>query len=325
MQVAIDKRELSEGISELIKKYENYLRYKRKSEHTIVNYISTFKIWAYECNITSIDDIQLFDIDSAEDYQRYLLEKYMISTCNKKIKQLSSIFKWLLERERLIDENSFKMLPNITNVDSFVLSNKVISDENIRKILNYHKIKVDSCEKYSKEYLIAYRNMTMVNLLINCGLRVGELSSVRIRDIDFANNKIYIRGKGGRDKVTRFNFFNNSTKNMLKTFIDEVRVRMKILDNNNYLFITEESGVNIQPQSIRTVWYKTLDNCHIEKYRVHDVRHTVGSRMRANGESLQNIASFLGHSVRTSEKYYSHALDSQLQSTSSMNDDLFIS
>lgn len=281
---------------ELLVKYEEYLKSLGKSQQTIRSYKNAYNRFVRDTDFELED---MVDINSlwCLDYMESLKCELSISTINKHMKQLSSFYQFLNVCE-YTKVNPFFRLPSLSNCDS-EYKDKVMTNEQVKALLKAS----DTFEE--EDWRNGLRDKTMMYLLINTGVRIGELSRVRIEDIDLENNKLWVRGKGFRGNVSRYTNFNNITKELIIQLIAKN-------PNREHLFINYKNE-QLNEQTIRKIWYKACEIANVEGFTPHSVRHYIGSSLVAKGVDLKKVAFALGHnSWKTSERYYIKPKDSMI-------------
>ena len=134
----------------------------------------------------------------------------------------------------------------------------------------------------------------LIPLGIFTGLRISELSNLKIQEIDFENYQIkVVGGKGGKD---RYIPINNVIIRYIKGYINDRK--------KGYLFVKS----NQTPYSKRALQKKVeklLKELSLDKkLSSHSLRHTYATLLRRRGMSLERIQVLLGHSRRTTTEIY---------------------
>ena len=297
-----------------IEKYVKYLNLLNKSEKTIDNYVTTLKKIVRDEDIKDINEFK--DMDRSYWFswveEQRKTGKNSIATINCKIKQMSSFYHFLVN-EDIVKENCLYKFPRVnTSLEtSEYKGDKAMSVEEAKAILE--AIETEEFNHYTQ--YINLRNKALVMTLLSCGLRIDEVSKIQIQDIEFENNKLYVRGKGGKNSITRHTNFSPK----LKTLIVEL---IKYNPNRTYLF-TNIRYERLLTQGIRSIWYEALDVANVKHYTPHNCRHFLGSELSKKGVPMKQIADVLGHSsYKTSEKYYVKPKNQDMQDIIS-NIDIF--
>ena len=266
---------------ELLNEYVEYLKCLGKSKETIRSYKTAFNRFFNDTNF-SMEDLEVTK-SWCLDYANSLREEISVPTINKHMKQMSSFYQFLMVKG-YVKSNPFYQLPSLSNSDS-PYKDKVISDEQAKAIISA-----------SDNFPI--REKCLIYLLMNIAPRIGEVSRIRIKDIDLDNNKIWIRGKGHNDNVSRYSNFNDKTKDLL------IRLMVEYGLDREYLFVNYK-GEQLSEQSLRKMWYEVCEVANVENMTPHQVRHFVGSSLVEKGVELKKVSQILGHTgIKTTEMYY---------------------
>ena len=266
---------------ELLNEYVEYLKCLGKSKETIRSYKTAFNRFFNDTNF-SMEDLEVTK-SWCLDYANSLREEISVPTINKHMKQMSSFYQFLMVKG-YAKSNPFYQLPSLSNSDS-PYKDKVISDEQAKAII-----------KASDSFEI--RTKTLIYLLMNIAPRIGEVSRIRVKDIDLDNNKIWIRSKGHNDQIARYSNFNDKTKDLL------IRLMVEYGLDREYLFVNYK-GEQLSEQSLRKMWYEVTEVANVENVTPHQVRHYVGSSLVEKGVELKKVSQILGHTgIKTTEMYY---------------------
>ena len=266
---------------ELLNEYVEYLKCLGKSKETIRSYKTAFNRFFNDTNF-SMEDLEVTK-SWCLDYANSLREEISVPTINKHMKQMSSFYQFLMVKG-YVKANPFYQLPSLSNSDS-PYKDKVISDEQAKAII-----------KASDSFEI--RTKTLIYLLMNIAPRIGEVSRIRVKDIDLDNNKIWIRSKGHNDQIARYSNFNDKTKDLL------IRLMVEYGLDREYLFVNYK-GEQLSEQSLRKMWYEVCESIGIEGITPHQCRHFLGSTLISKGVPTEKVAQVLGHSsIKTTERYY---------------------
>ncbi len=157
---------------------------------------------------------------------------------------------------------------------------------------------------------------TMVHLLIDSGMRVGECVGLLWRNVDFEENTITVDGTMiySPDKGA----FRDTTKNgKSRTFgVDGETMRMlkrlkekqTLMGESAYVFTNEKTGKPLHPDSPRSYLKKLGERCGIEGLHPHMLRHSFASVAITNGADIASVSEKLGHSDKAvTLRMYTHA------------------
>lgn len=165
----------------------------------------------------------------------------------------------------------------------------------------------------NKRYLSGKRNLAVLSLMLNVGLRVSEISNLKPQDINLTKNKLRIvEGKGGVDRDLVIPFY---TSELLKEWW---KAKPK---NTKYFFTTIKDvkdrgnfnttkGSQFKIKNIQVMVKKYSKRSGIKKnVSPHTLRHTFGSTFIKQGGNVMHLQKILGHaSVSTTQIYITLAL-----------------
>lgn len=283
-------------------KYVKYLNLLNKSEATIKSYVSTLQKFVKDEKINEVSEFVNMDkefwfkwVDKQKDE-----DNISIATINKKIKQMSSFYNFLVN-EGLLNDNCLYRFPKIneTTLKSEYKGDKIMSNEEAKAILK--AIKEDEFNCHTN--YINKRNQVIVEILLGLALRIDEVSKIQIQDIVLEENKLYVRGKGKKNTVSRVSFYNDKIKEDLIELINYNPTRIYLLTDRNFN--------QLKTQGIRNIWYDALKVAKIEKrYVPHNCRHTIASLLVEKNTPLKKVANILGHNnISTVQRYYAKKVE----------------
>ena len=147
---------------------------------------------------------------------------------------------------------------------------------------------------------VAVRLFSIVELLLQTGIRIGELSNLCIDDVrtskDGRINYIYLKEQGSHE--SRKVPLNKSAYNAIQEYL---KVRPE--SEEDTLFITK-NGRPLLVRNIRTTIDKAFERAGIKNAKVNDLRSTFIAHHLANGVSLVTVSKLVGHKrLSTTEKY----------------------
>ena len=153
---------------------------------------------------------------------------------------------------------------------------------------------------------LGLRNYCILEVLYGCGLRVSELCSLEIKDIDFNNLSIVVHGKGSKDRVViMFEDMAHDLRRYLSTF----RLDLLYLSNdheNRHVFLNK-NGTTLTPRGVRVILNKLIADCgETFKLSPHMLRHSFATALLNNGADLRSVQELLGHENLSTTQIYTH-------------------
>lgn len=159
--------------------------------------------------------------------------------------------------------------------------------------------------------ILGLRDLAILQMLFSTGLRVSELSNLKIDNVNLKRDEFTVRGKGGK---TRIVFLSDAAKTAVKTYLE------KRTDPSPFLFVSHdrakggrEAGA-LTPRSIqRLVERYALAAGVTKRITPHTLRHTFATDLLRNGADIRAVQSMLGHSSITTTQVYTHVTDKTLR------------
>jgi len=205
------------------------------------------------------------------DIKRYLAKKQEFGACSgtiaNYIKAYRSFFGYLSERGLYnLDPRCLK-LPKIRHKER-----RVPSDEDVAKLLSVVQSQEDKVAQL---------------LLVDTGIRVTELASIKLKNIDIEDASIVVNGKGGKTRVV---YLSEST-------IEHLRGYTRTL-SGEYLFPSTRADAKGEYRN-RTYFEKRLrelcDKVGIERITPHQLRHYFATYTLSRGGDIKAVSEMLGH------------------------------
>jgi integrase/recombinase XerD len=168
------------------------------------------------------------------------------------------------------------------------------STANRREIKKYMNQSKASARDYR-----TLRNLSLLELLFATGMRVGEVSSIDIKDFVLEESLFKIKGKGGRERLAFI--VDEVTLQILREYL-EARVKIKI--ESPALFLNAAGG-RLSTQGIAKIIAQLRKDGGVKRnVTPHMLRHTVATLLLRNGVDIRVVQEFLGHaSIATTQRY----------------------
>lgn len=158
----------------------------------------------------------------------------------------------------------------------------------------------------SRDYR-SIRNLALVDLLFATGMRVGEVSTLDLRDFIVEEAVFKVRGKGGRDRLAFI-----VDKETLRIQREHLKARAQIATESMALFVNP-FGERLTTQGIADVVARLRRNAGIERHVTpHMLRHTVATLLLRNGVDIRVVQEFLGHTSIVTTQRYTHVTKEHL-------------
>lgn len=220
----------------------------------------------------------------------YFLAKYPytktpnVSQCtmDSKRRYLSSIF-GLLKKHKKIEENPMDTVDRIkcTSKVKVPLNDKEIDD-------------INAAINKTKNEVVKVRNEAIIQLCLDTGVRVSELTGINISDIDFYKKEIKVLGKNSKERIV---MFSNDTENKIKNYL-------KLRSKNNDVKYNEDSPLfmdiscknRLKSSGVQSMMKRLRKPSGVKRLHPHLIRCTASCRLADRGIQIDVISKYLGHS-----------------------------
>lgn len=154
------------------------------------------------------------------------------------------------------------------------------------------------------------RNRAMLETLYSCGLRVSELTALRISDLFFEEGFIKVTGKGDKQ---RFVPIAPVTQKLIEFYRSEIRVHIPAQKGHEDILFLNRRGKQLTRAMIFTIIKRLAEKMGLKKnISPHTFRHSFATHLLQNGADLRAIQQMLGHESITTTEVYMHVDRSQL-------------
>ena len=134
----------------------------------------------------------------------------------------------------------------------------------------------------------------MILLVLNTGMRRGEVFSLRWEDVDLSKRQIIVEGKTAKTGQTRHLPLNSEALETIQ--------KWRLQAEGEYVFTSPVTGRRFD--NIKRSWEALRTRAGLTDFRFHDLRHTFASKLVMAGENLYTVKELMGHStVEMTEKY----------------------
>jgi integrase/recombinase XerC/integrase/recombinase XerD len=285
--------------SEWLKSYRTYLLMRNYSPRTVESYEQVIKHFAYYVWLrrhTEVTKLVIYwkDFENARldtgvevppvmitDFLSFMssMRTYKAKTFHRMISTLSSFYRFLYTQEA------------VTANPMMGIERPRIKQQEIRYLKHSQVLRLIDAIEDPRDKLI-------VRTIYATGVRVSELCSINIEDIDFEEHTIRIKGKG--DKI-RIVFLDDETLGAIRTFIG--------IAVEGPLFVGQQ-GKHISPRAIQHL-FRHYAPAGITP---HKIRHSYATELYRRSKNLRVVQENLGHtSIKTTEIYLHTDIDERRQ------------
>ena len=281
----------------MIKEFEKYLSVEKNySIHTINNYLNDVNDFMEFINVNKIN-IYSIKYNDIREYLNYLYSKNLSkSSVSRILSTLRTFFKWLV-RENKIKSNPMEL---ITSPKKDKKLPTYLNHDDVEKILNIPDIKTP----------LGMRDSAILEMLYSTGIRVGELISIKISDINYSEKTINVFGKGSKERVV---LFGDTLLEKLTLYIKKGRYELLKNKQSNILFLNHH-GNPLTERGIEDILNRIIKKGGLEfTIHPHMLRHTFATHMLDNGADLKVVQELLGHENLSTTQIYTHVSNERLR------------
>lgn len=171
---------------------------------------------------------------------------------------------------------------------------QVLSKEEIEKMIDVIDL----------SHPLGERNKAIIETLYGCGLRVSELTNMKLNDLFPEEGYLIIVGKGNKQRLVPVS---PKVLEQISRYKNHVRVHFPIKHGHeNFLFLNQ-NGRRLTRAMIFTIIKRTGDMAGIKKtISPHTFRHSFATHLVENGADLRAVQDMLGHAFITTTEIYTH-------------------
>ncbi len=247
--------------------------------------------------------------DDIEEYQRYL-ELNTVGEQHengkraiaRKMSPLRSMYKYLMMREFISkDPTQLVALPKLKKDKNIVRMNNYEVQAILEAIDNGNAFTSERQRKYNER--TRGRDLAILTLMLNTGIRVSECNGLDLTDIDFNVNSLTIVRKGGGQDII---YFNDEVAQTLKDYINGEREYIEVREGHESALFYSLQGRRISIDAIENLVKKyaklVVPN---KKITPHKLRSTYGTALYRETGDIRLVADVLGHeNINTTIDYY---------------------
>ncbi len=268
--------------------FYNYISsQKRYSNNTLLAYqkdLTLFFDFIKKENIAKIDHVII---------QSYLSSLYLknqsTTTISRKLSSIKSYAKYL---------SKFKGI----NCDFL---DKISIPKRQKHLPEYlHKEELDKLLNLPLNNFLNIRNALIINLLYSTGMRLSELTNLKIADYNPNENVFRIIGKGNKERLV---IFSNRTKYLIDLYLKERK------DTVSPYLLLNKNNDQLSNRGVELILTK-LSKQYLghDKLHPHMLRHTYATKLLNNGIDLRTLQELLGHTNLNATQIYTHIAKEEL-------------
>ena len=286
---------LLEGeIDSYLSDYSEYLlRYRGLSDATVTTYFQDLNTFVAFLTMMKISKFDVVDRKIVRSFLAFLVDRdYKRSSISRKLSVLRGFYRWLVSEQ-------FSLTDPVPRRSVMKKENKLprfLSNEEVSRLIASPKLG-------GSDELLVNRDVALLELIYAAGLRVSEVNSINIVDIDLERKTLRIIGKGDKERIS---LIGKSAAMALGNYINNDRIKVKNVNQINAMFLSIR-GTRLSVRSIQAVVKKHSRLAGLgNEVHPHTLRHSFATHLINGGADLRVVQDLLGHSSPATTQIYTH-------------------
>ncbi len=280
--------------------YISYIRLEKNySFNTVSEYETDINAFLNFMEVEGMTDLNDVTYPEARLYVTRLFDKGLSrASISRNISSIRSFFKFASTRYRISD-HAFRSLHHPKK------------EERLPAFFYEEELAVlfSACEGNDKKSL---RDKALLELLYATGIRVSELTSITLKDIDDQLGIVMVMGKGRKERYVPFGSF---AQTALDAYLERSRPSLVKQKKHDILF------VNLRGDPLTDGGVRHILNMMMERATLHSniyphmIRHSFATHLLASGADMRTVQELLGHTHLSSTQVYTHITKEHLRKT----------
>jgi site-specific recombinase XerD len=274
-------------------------RTKGLSDHTLRAYrqdLTDFQHWGlrHRCQ-------DMFVKEAISGWMADMRERQLAATSIKRrVACLKVLFRWLEENGDLT-QNPFHRFRATVQLPRRLPRN--LTHAELKSLFASAPVFAADNEGFARQTL-----HLALELLFTTGIRVGELCSIRLEDIDLLAGTIKINGKGNRER--RVFLVDDEIITQFQSYVSARQKRQPVTEH----LLIKPRGSTLTPDQIRKHLHAHVEDLKLpRRITPHMLRHTAATQLLETGVDIRLVQKLLGHASISTTEIYTHVSDTKLQ------------
>ncbi len=285
---------------------ESFIRHMKVERHmsknTVLAYKRDLNQFLESCQLQGVaDDVTQVSNEHISEFMLDLMDADIKKrSVSRKLSAIRGLCGYLLRREIISKDPSQK-------VDSPKYGTT------IPQILSLDEVEqlIDAPDVATPE---GHRDRVMLELLYDTGLRVSELVTLNMREVDLAQSALRITGKGQHQRIVPFGEY---AQEALQKYVDETRAQLLVNNGgakaSTFMFVTRRGSC-----MTRQAFWKNLKKYALiagitKPISPHKLRHSFATHILERGMDLRIVQTLLGHADISTTQIYTHVANTRLK------------
>jgi len=283
-------------MQEIFNRYINYLEAERNvSPYTVRNYTTDLLDFFQFLGGKGVGSLKEVDRYVVRDYLSHLMGRGLVkASIARKLSAIRSFYRYLL-REEMVS------ISPVATTSSPKLDRRLptfLTIEEVEKLLEAPDLSTPQGQ----------RDRALLELLYASGLRVSELVSLNLKQVDLGSGEIRVWGKGAKERIT---LMGKPAARALSDYLSQGRPKLLGERKSHTLFVNRY-GERLTERMVQKILEDYASQAGMGK-RVHPhmLRHTFATHLLDGGADLRVVQELLGHANLSSTQIYTHVTKSR--------------
>lgn len=277
------------------------LRRQNLKQPTLIGYRSAIAELAARLRNDGIEEVGRVGRHHIEAHQaRLSTKKLKQRTVAQRMQAIRRFFAYLIESGHLVMDPTDGVVP-LAHIHS--LPRRRVTEREMRQLMTMPKVGTPH----------GLRDRALLELLYGTAMRIGELLSLELGDLDLDRGLVHIRdGKGGRDRVVPMG---TEARRWLDDYLAQSRPQWTPRRRDEmHVFLTIR-GTAMRTGNVHNMLRSYCKRARITKIYPHAIRHAVATQMLARGADLRVIKKLLGHRRLDTTQIYTRVVPEEVKAT----------
>ncbi len=225
----------------------------------------------------------------------------------RKISSIRSLYRYLVKKRRFLD------------FDPSATLDTPKPKKALPKVLSLQEsIALLEAAEEDRDSPFRTRDIAILTLFLNCGMRVSELVGIDLRDLDSELRSMRVTGKGNKERIV---YLNDACREALAAYLAERKSPRYASVTDKAVFLSRlEQRISVK--TVQAMVYKYLGRAGLDAkhYSVHKLRHTAATLMYQSGAvDVRVLKEILGHEQLNTTQIYTHVSNRNIEDAMAHN------
>ena len=207
----------------------------------------------------------------------------------RKLSCLRGLYKWALLDKRIAHDPTM----HVAAPSTWKVLPKALSEPETAAMLGVAQTNAN----HPQANALMLRDHALLEVLYAGGLRVGEIVSLRVEDLQLEQGRAHVRGKGDKERIIPLG---TKAVNAVRTYLERGRSALIARGIQRTLFLSHTG------KPLTTQWVWRIVKRHNSTASPHKLRHSCATHMVDHGADLRSVQTLLGHADIATTQVYTH-------------------